>query len=221
MAGASASGAVGVIDNPVRGRANARFFAVVNRYANWVTRHAKDRAFADLSGPTIVEIGPGVGANLQHLPDGATVVAVEPNVHMHPLLRRRAASRGLDLQLHPVGAESIPMPDGSADEVVCTLVLCTVPDPEAVLAEVHRVLRPGGRFRFVEHIVAPEGTVRRAVQRRLHRPWSWAFEGCQLDRDTPAMLQSAGFADVDYTIGSLRRSVFYPINRAVWGVATR
>jgi ubiquinone/menaquinone biosynthesis C-methylase UbiE len=194
----------------------------MDRYVNWIGREAKHAAFDGIEAPVVCEIGPGVGMNLAWYPPDARMVAIEPNVRMHDALRRRCSSHGVELEaLHVGGAEDMPLPDGSVDEVVSSLVLCTVEDPDAVLAEVHRVLRPGGRFRFVEHIVATPGSLRRSVQRLLHRPWSWAFEGCQLDRDIPASLHKAGFADLDFQIGRFRHSVFFPVNRAVWGTALR
>ena len=151
---------------------------------------------------------------------GSRLIAVEPNLAMHGALRRRAKATGITLDVISGGAESIPLPDESVDEVICTLVLCTVQDPHRVLAEVRRVLRPGGRFRFVEHVAAV-GSGRRLVQRALRRPWAWVFEGCQLDRDTHRTLSEAGFAEVTLEPDRLRRSIFYPVNTVVWGIAVR
>ena len=94
---------------------------------------------------------------------------------MHDRLRRRCQRAGIDLTIVPGGAEAIPLADGSVDEVICSLVLCSVRDAHQVLAEILRVLKPGGRFRFVEHVVAPRRGVRRAVQRAIRRPWGWVF----------------------------------------------
>lgn len=99
---------------------------------------------------------------------GSRLIAVEPNLAMHGALRRRAKATGITLDVISGGAESIPPPDESVDVKICTLVLCTMQDPHRVLAEVRRVLRPGGRFRFVEHVAAA-GSGRRLVQRALRR----------------------------------------------------
>jgi SAM-dependent methyltransferase len=138
---------------------------------------------------------------------------------MHPRLRRRARQRGVDIELLAAPAEVIPVPDDSVDTVICSLVLCTVPDPDAAISEIRRVLRPGGTFRFVEHIAAHPASPRRWIQTALRRPWSWLFEGCQLCRDTGALIDTAGFAEVEMHRSRLRFSVFVPVNTVIFGTA--
>lgn len=168
-----------------------------------------------------MELGAGAGANLDRLPAGTHLIAVEPNERMHAGLRQRASARGVRMTLVPGVAEALPLPDGSVDDVVCTLVLCTVPDLEQTLREVRRLLRPGGRFRFVEHVAAPARTPRRWVQEVLRRPWEWLFEGCDPGRETVARLEAAGFSSLTIERRKWRHSVFLPINTSVWGLATR
>jgi SAM-dependent methyltransferase len=207
-----------MIAHPVRGRLNAAFFRLVDGYVHRVLGERKAALLAGLPG-TVVEIGPGTGANLRYYRPGTRLVAVEPNPHMHPALRAAAARRGIDLEVRAVGAEATGLPDASVDAVVSTLVLCTVPDPAAAVAEVRRILRPGGRFVVVEHVAAPPGTALAAAQRMMHRAWRWAFEGCDLRRDTGGLLRGAGFASVElerYRLGSL----FRPVDDQVAGVAT-
>jgi ubiquinone/menaquinone biosynthesis C-methylase UbiE len=200
---------------------NAWFFRSFDRYINHISRRHKSAAFAGIDTAEIVELGAGVGANLAYLPQGSHLIAIEPSLRMHDALRQRAEDAGVELTLVPHGAESIPLPDASVDEVLCSLVLCTVGDPSQVLAEVRRILRPGGRFRFVEHVAAPRWSPRRWLQRALRRPWAWLYEGCTLDRDTAARVRAAGFADVTVERGRLQRSAFFPVNTVVWGIATR
>ena len=161
----------------------------------------KRRLFAQVEGsggpPVVVEIGPGAGPNARYLPAGARWVCVEPNVHFHQSLRRAAAERGLDLELVAGAAEALPLAAGAADAVVSTLVLCSVRDVGRSLSEARRVLRPGGRFLFVEHVAAPPGTALRALQRALRRPWGWVADGCRPDRETEAAVRAAGFASVE------------------------
>jgi SAM-dependent methyltransferase len=210
-----------VFHNGARSRFNAWFFRAFDRYINHIAARHKSRAFSGIAPGRIVEIGAGVGANFAHLPAGSTVVAVEPNLAMHEALCRRAEERGIDLELVGAGAERLPLPDQSADEVICSLVLCTVSDPAAAVAEVRRILRPGGHFRFVEHVAAGAWSPRRWLQHGIRRPWSWIFEGCDLCRDTATLVERSGFASVELDRGRLRRSFFIPVNSVVAGVATR
>ncbi|MBM2620680.1 class I SAM-dependent methyltransferase [Actinoplanes sp. LDG1-06] len=200
-----------------RGPFNAAFFSVMGPYIEWNVRHHKRRVYADLPA-TVVEIGSGVGANLRYLRPGSTLVAVEPNEPMHGRLRAAAERRGVRLDLRARTAESTGLPSGSADAVISSLVLCTVTDPAEVLAEIRRVLRPGGTFRFVEHVAAPDGTPTRTLQRLLRRPWAWTFEGCSCERDLAARLRGAGFARVDLTPYRLH-SPFITFNTQIAGVA--
>lgn len=199
---------------------NAWFFRTFDRLVNMCLRPHKDDAYAGLGAGTVLEIGAGVGANLTRLAPGTHLVAVEPSARMHEPLRARAADAGVELTLVGGRAESLPLPDASVDAVVCSLVLCTVDDPATALAEVRRVLRPGGTFRFVEHVVAPHRGPRRWLQDALHAPWSWLFEGCQTDRDTARAIADAGFAEVEIEHGLMHRSVFFPVNTTIHGIAT-
>jgi ubiquinone/menaquinone biosynthesis C-methylase UbiE len=201
-------------------RFNAWFFTAFARYINHIAHHHKRAAFADLTGGTVLEIGAGTGANISYLPAGAKVYALEPSLAMHDRLRERCHAAGLEVTVLATGAEDIPLPDSSVDEVICSLTLCTVTDPARVLAEVRRVLRPGGRFRFVEHVAATPG-IRRAVQRAIRRPWGWLFEGCRPDRHTLKLVQAAGFSQVHLQRRRLRHSAFFPVNSAAWGVAVK
>lgn len=202
-------------------RFNAWFFSAFRRYINHIAHHHKRAAFAGLDADVVVEIGAGAGANVGYLRPGTRLYAVEPNVHMHQRLRRTCASAGIEVTILATGAEAIPLPDATVDEVVCSLVLCTVRDPDRVLSEIRRVLRPGGRFRFVEHVAAPRAGLRRLVQRMIRRPWGYVFEGCHPGRETPDAVARAGFARVTVERRKLRRSLFWPVNTAAWGVVER
>ena len=208
-------------DHGAVSRFNAWFFDVFDRYINHIARRHKRAAFTGIDAEVVVEIGAGVGANLDYLPAGSRLIAVEPSLQMHDRLRERAAEAGIVLELLAQGAESLPLEDAGYDEVICSLVLCTVGDTDQVIAEVRRILRPGGRFRFVEHVAAPRWSPRRWLQRAIRRPWAWLFEGCTLDRDTAARLRAAGFSDVQIERERFHRSFFVPVNTTIWGVATR
>ncbi len=200
-----------------RGRFNAAFFLVMDGYINWHVRKQKERVYADLPS-SVVELGSGVGANLRYLRPGTRLVAVEPNPHMHGALRRNAEHRSIDLEIKRVVGEAIDLPDQSADAVISSLVLCSVSDPSRVVSEVRRILRPGGRFCYVEHVVARQGTPTRAVQRLLRRPWAWAFEGCSCERDLEQIIRSAGFSELAHHPYRIH-SPFLPFNPHISGVA--
>jgi SAM-dependent methyltransferase len=203
--------------HPARGPFNAAFFGVMGPYIEWSARRHKRRVFADLPG-TVVELGSGVGANLRYLSPGSTLVAVEPNPPMHRRLRTAAERRGVHLDLRERLAEHTGLPDQSVDTVISSLVLCTVSDPAEVLAEIRRILRPGGTYRFVEHVAAKAGTPTRTLQRALRRPWAWTFEGCSCERDLAASLRAAGFAGLDIEPYRLH-SPFVTFNTQIAGVA--
>lgn len=156
----------------------------------------KTGAIGPMTG-TVVELGPGTGANMRYYSPGVHVIGIEPNPHMHDRLRRRVAEHGVDLEIRSLRGESIDVENSSADAVVATLVLCGVDNAERVLTEVRRVLRPGGTYFFLEHVAAPDGTRTRAAQRILKRPHRWMFNGCEVDRDTESVIRSAGFTTVD------------------------
>jgi ubiquinone/menaquinone biosynthesis C-methylase UbiE len=185
-----------MIDNPIRGRMNAWFFAALDGYMHRKYAAIKSGLLANVP-PVVVELGPGSGANLRYLSPGTQLIAIEPNRQMHEVLRRRAKNRGIHLDLRGLAGESLDLPSASVDFVFSSLVLCSVHRQEQVLAEVRRVLRPGGRFACVEHVAAPAGSGIFRLQRMIRRPWKWVFEGCDLCRDTGSTLRSAGFAQVE------------------------
>ena len=202
-----------LMDHPVRGRFNAGLLALLDGTMHRHYGPLKTRLLRD-APPVVVELGPGTGANLRYLPPGTRLIAIEPNRHMHPLLQRQAAARGIQLDLRGLAGEALDLPDASVDLVFSSLVLCSVARPAQVIAEVQRVLRPGGRFRCIEHVAAPAGSGLATLQQRLRRPWQWLFEGCDLCRDTGAALQTAGFGSV--RVEPLRLdTVFVPIRHQI------
>lgn len=155
------------------------------------------RALAGIGGD-VLDLGAGTGANFPVLAEtGARITAVEPDPHMLRRARRRAGDLGMDVRFAAAPAEELPFPDASFDAVAAMLVLCTVRDPARALAEVARVLRPGGEVRFVEHVRA-EGHAA-AWQDRLRPLWSACAGGCQLNRDTGSLLR-ARFARADWDV---------------------
>lgn len=142
----------------------------------------------------VLEIGAGEGENFGALHHDIDWIGLEPDAERRRELATRAREWGHRSEPLDAVAEAIPLPDASVDAVVGTYVLCSVRDQGAALAEVRRVLKPGGRVVFVDHVVAPPHTLKRAVQ-RVVTPFSARFcHGCHWDRDTGAALAAAGFA---------------------------
>ena len=164
-------------------------------YERWIADR-KRSLFAGLAG-TVVEIGPGAGANLPYFTSAVHWLGIEPNRFARPYLERAARAAGVPFELRLGDAERLPVDSRSADAVVGTLVLCSVTDVAAALREIRRVLRPGGRYLFIEHVAAPEGTLRRRLQRLAKPLWRVIADGCHPDRDTLSAIRSAGFARVD------------------------
>jgi len=167
---------------------------------------------------TVVEIGPGAGANLRYYAPHTRVIAIEPNRATHPVLKARARRYGLDLEIRTIKGESIDLPDRSVSAVVGSLVLCSVDDPSRVLSEVRRILKPGGRYIFLEHVAAVPGTRLRGLQQRLLAVWRWLFDGCHLNRDTHLAIRRAGFSDVDMDCFTMRSS-WLPFAPHIFGYA--
>jgi len=141
----------------------------------------------------VVELGAGTGVNLGLYPEAVEeLVLVEPDPHMAKRLRARLADSPRPARILEAPAEHLPYPDASFEVAVATLVLCTIPDPAAALAELRRVLVPGGRLLLIEHVRAEDPGVAR-WQDRLEKPWRFCGDGCHCNRDTAATLAAAGF----------------------------
>ena len=129
-----------------------------------------------------VEIGAGTGLNLDHYPPTVThLTLVEPDRHMRKRLRQRVAQIRPDAAVLDARAESLPLPDASVDTVVVTFVLCSVADHTAALAEITRVLRPGGQLLFLEHV---RDTDPQIADKQDHAPFLYSWIGCHPNRAT-------------------------------------
>lgn len=170
----------------------------------------KQRLLRPLTG-TVVEFGPGTGANFEYLTPGAVQwIGVEPNVFMHRTLLEAAAARGIAGELRTATAEVSGLPDGYADAVLSTHVMCSVTDVPAAYAEVLRLLRPGGVFCFVEHVAGPPGSGLRRWQRLIQPLWRIVADGCQPDRDLEASIRAAGFTSVEITAFRIAAPIVSP-----------
>ena len=139
---------------------------------------------------------------------------------MHARLRSSAARWKLDLTIRGLKGEALDLADASVEAVVGTLVLCSVDSPRRVVSEIRRVLKPGGRFLFLEHVAAMNGTPLNRFQGLLARPWRWAFDGCHLNRETHRVLNQAGFSSLDMDCFMLQTPAVM-VTPHIFGVAVR
>ncbi len=141
----------------------------------------------------VLEIGIGSGLNLPHYSEQArTVTGLDPHAELTDMARRRAAEARPEVDVLVISGEEIPADDARFDSIVCTWTLCTIPDVSQALKEMHRVLKPGGHFYFVEHGLAPDESVRK-WQRRIEPVWKVIGGGCHLTRKAEELIQEAGF----------------------------
>ena len=155
----------------------------------------RGEALAGLTG-RVFELGAGTGSNFSNYPATVTsLVAAEPEPYLRERAREAAASASVDVELVDAVADELPFEDGSFDAAVACLVLCTVPDQARALAELRRVVRPGGELRFYEHVHAHRQPLR-AVFTFMDRTTLWAriSGGCHLTRETLQAIEQAGFA---------------------------
>lgn len=175
----------------------------------------------DVTGE-VLEVGAGTGAMLTHYPATVTrLVLAEPDAHMRRRLEKKCRALTLThVEVSPAPLECLSMPDASFDAVVSTLVLCSVPSVPAALAEIYRVLRPGGRLHFLEHVAAERHTARYAWQRRLEPAWRFFAGNCHLTRDTERAIEAAGFLVENITRESMRRAMPF-LRPSIRGVARK
>jgi ubiquinone/menaquinone biosynthesis C-methylase UbiE len=148
---------------------------------------------------TVLEIGPGAGANFAYYPTDLHWIGVEPNPFMHSYLRQEATQRGFQsIELYEGTAEDLPVNAGMADVVVSSHVLCSVSNLDRALREVQRVLKPGGYLIFLEHVAADSCTWTRRIQEGVAPLWKTLFDNCHPNRETLQALEAAGFATLDY-----------------------
>src|SRR6478672_6292526 len=176
-----------------------------------VLRHARGRT---------LELGSGTGLNVPHYPDDLDeLILAEPAAPMRSRLKKAVRRSNRPATILDATAERLPVDDGSVDTVVSTLLLCTVDQPTVVLDEIKRVLRPGGRLLFLEHVRADAAWLA-AWQDRLEKPWRRFAEGCRCNRATVELIETAGFAVQHRSDGTWRAmpTIVRPI---VLGSATR
>lgn len=156
------------------------------------TAEHRDRALAGLAG-RVIEIGAGNGLNFAHYPTTVTeVLAVEPEDHLRALAEQAATQALVPVRVVPGHADALPAGDATFDAAVASLVLCSVPQVAGALAEIRRVLIPGGELRFFEHVRSGQPLLG-LLQDAITPLWSCAAGGCHPNRDTAAAIRAAGF----------------------------
>lgn len=207
----------------VRNPVFARLLVAMRRHEPPEEVEHRRELLAGVAG-RVVDLGAGDGANFAHFPAGVTeVLAVEPEPYLRERARRNAARAPVPVRVIDALADRLPLDDGSVDAAVACLVLCSVPDQAAALRELHRVIRPGGRLYFYEHVIAERRGLAR-VQRLLERSGVWPFfaGGCHPARDTVAAIGAAGF-DSERCRGFTFKPcpILLPVAPHVLGVACR
>ncbi|MGH3367563.1 MAG: class I SAM-dependent methyltransferase [Nocardioidaceae bacterium] len=170
----------------------ARFYAKLSRQMEVELGQHRHALLEDLSG-SVLEVGCGNGLNFSHYPASVVqVTAIEPEPHLRRLAVAEASRSAVPIEVMAGVAEDLPVADAAFDAVVTTLVLCSVRDPAAAVDEIRRVLRPGGEFRFLEHVRADTsalGMVQRVADATV---WPLFVGGCHTHRDTAAAIRRAG-----------------------------
>jgi ubiquinone/menaquinone biosynthesis C-methylase UbiE len=152
----------------------------------------REQLLAGVSG-RVLEIGFGSGLNLPHYPNGLTeLIAIDPNPGMRRYAEPRIAQSPITVERYELSGESLPLADNSFDTVVSTWTLCSIEHVDRALREVHRVLKPGGRFIFLEHGLCDDPAVQR-WQHRLNPIQQVLGDGCNLNRDIRALVEQVGF----------------------------
>ncbi len=154
----------------------------------------RSELLAGLSGE-VLEVGTGTGLNLEHYPSVvARLVLAEPDPFMRRKLGEKVAQSGrLGVEVVDAPLEALPFADNTFDYVACTLVLCSVSDPARSIAEIYRVLKPGGALVYIEHVAAANNPKRAVWQRRIEPLWKRMMGNCHLTRKTAEQLTNGGF----------------------------
>jgi ubiquinone/menaquinone biosynthesis C-methylase UbiE len=216
-----AAGALGKAYDATWGRAFAHFY---DRGLKATEENGLGAMRAELLAAArgrVIEIGAGTGVNVDlYGPAVEDLTLVEPDRHMAARLRKRLdQGGGVPKHLVEAPAEHLPFDDDEFDTAVATLVLCTIPDPVAAIAELARVLKPGGRLLFIEH-VRSDDPGRARWQDRFEKPWRFMADGCHCNRDTESILRASAFEVETIEHGKLPKAISI-VRPLIRGIAVR
>ncbi len=182
--------------HPIFARVYERLSVAMER--SGMAEHRRE-LLAGLTG-RVIEVGAGNGLNFAHYPEQVNAVfAVEPEPYLRQAAVRAAAAAPVPVEITAGAADHLPARDASFDAAVASLVLCSVPDQARALAEIRRVLRPGGQLRFLEHVRAETRWLPRIQQAMDAAGWAAVSGGCHVSRDTLSAIEAAGFVLDDAT----------------------
>lgn len=204
-------------------RQTARYNQLLDARKKQLLSHVVD----DAAVKDVLEVGIGSGANLPYYASRKDIqlAAVDPNPEMLHYLKATCEEVGFPVEQvswQQGVAEELPLQDSSQDVVISTLVLCSVADQRAAVSEIHRVLRPGGSFLFMEHVAHPLGTWSRSVQELVNPAWKYIADGCHVNRETWSVIKSAGFSSCDIThFEALRNPLFTLLSPHIVGRAVK
>lgn len=183
------------------------------------SKEFKLRYFTKLTG-TVLELGAGAGTNLKYLPKDIHWIGIEPNEVINESLRSEASKYGItNIEIKNGKGEQLPLADSSCDAVIATFVLCSVDNQQQVLSEIKRVLKPGSKYFFMEHVAAPKGTWLCWYQNFIN-PFNkiWT-NNCNVNRETLATIKNSGFKNVSATEANIMMTIApWP---HIWGVAEK
>jgi ubiquinone/menaquinone biosynthesis C-methylase UbiE len=200
----------------------ARLYVRQSHQAERLGLAARRAQLLDGLAGKVLEVGAGNGLNFAHYPASVTeVVAVEPERHLRELAMRAARDAPFSVSVVDAIAEQLPFVSAEFDAAVASLMLCSVDDVGAALAEFHRVLRPEAELRFFEHVASPRPALRRLQQAADVTVWPRLSGGCHLARETDRLIEAAGFTIERCDRFSFRIPPLDPPKTHILGVARR
>ncbi len=178
----------------------AKFLADTEEESYTMHKDIKTDLYKEVNG-SVLEIGPGTGANFPFLNnDNINWIGLEPNHEMHKFLFNAAKENNIDANILDCTTEDICLPDNSIDYVISSEVLCSVSDLKKSITEIKRVLKPNGKFLFLEHVIDKQNWARRIIQKLVpYTPWRYYSDGCHPARDIGKAIKECGFSNTSYT----------------------